>query len=72
MLSRDTFDPPLTVEQLNKRVINVIPDRDIVPRVDDPGDLYQNIECRAPKNSITGCHTSHRTLCEFAYQVISV
>ena len=68
MLSRRTFDPPLTKEQINKRVINVIPDRDIVPRIDDPGDLYQRIECRARKNDIFGCHASHRTLCEFAYQ----
>ena len=67
MLSRDTVEPPLTMEQLNKRVINVIPNRDIVPLIDDPGNLFQKIECRAPMNSIMGCHDLMRTFCELEF-----
>jgi len=68
MLSRQTFDPPITVEQLNSRVLNVIPDRDLIASIDDPGDLYQRIECRAPAYSLFGCHSMYRSLCEYAYQ----
>lgn len=67
MLSRKSFEPPLTVEQLDKRVINIIPDRDIVPRIDDPGNLFQKIECRAPMNSVIGCHDRLRTFCEYDF-----
>ena len=68
MLSRHTFDPPLTADQLNTRVINIIPDRDIVPRIDDPGSLVQRIFCRAPPYSLFGCHSGHRSLCELSFQ----
>jgi lipase ATG15 len=68
MMSRHNFQPPLTPEQLNTFVINVIPDRDIIARVDDPGRLYQKIECSAPGNSLLGCHSMWRTLCEIQYQ----
>lgn len=68
MISRKTFDPPLTVDQLDTRILNVIPDRDYIARIDDPGRLYQRIECRAPAYSLFGCHSMWRTLCEFAYQ----
>ena len=68
MLSRHTFDPPITVEQLNSRVLNVIPDRDLIASIVDPGDLYQRIECRAPAHSLFGCHSMYRSLCEYAYQ----
>ena len=63
----NTFEHPLTVEQLNKRVINVIPNRDIVPLIDDPGNLHQKIDCCAPMNSIIGCHDPMRTFCEFDF-----
>ena len=68
MISRNTFDPPVTVGQLNTRILNVIPDRDYIARIDDPGRLYQRIECRAPAYSLFGCHSMWRSLCEFAYQ----
>lgn len=68
MMSRQTFDPPITVQQLNSRVLNVIPDRDIIAAIDDPANLYQRIECRAPVNDLFGCHSMYRSLCEYAYQ----
>ena len=68
MLSRHNFDPPLTPEQINTRTFNVIPDRDIIARLDDHGKLYQRIQCRAEQNSLLGCHSMWRTLCEIQYQ----
>lgn len=68
MYSRRTFDPPITADQLNTRVFNVIPDFDVIAHVDVPGDLYQRIQCRGPKNTLFGCHHMMRSLCEIQYQ----
>jgi len=68
MLSRRTFIPEVSVNSINNYVLNVIPDRDLVPRIDDPGRLYQKIACRAKNNTLFGCHDSIRSLCELQYQ----
>ncbi|KAG7372716.1 hypothetical protein IV203_018859 [Nitzschia inconspicua] len=68
MYSRMTFDPPITEEQLNTRVFNVIPDRDVIAHIDEPGMLTQHTQCRGPKNSLFACHSMWRTLCEIQYQ----
>jgi len=67
-LSRLTFRPEISLDAVNEYLFNVIPDRDIIPRIDDPGPLYQRIECRAPYNDIWGCHSAQRSLCEILYQ----
>lgn len=66
MMTRHTVDPPISREDLNTKVFNVIPDRDIVSRVDDTGDLFQRIQCRAPYNYVITCHSLWRTICELA------
>eukprot|EP00586_Coscinodiscus_wailesii_P013946 CAMPEP_0172501448 /NCGR_PEP_ID=MMETSP1066-20121228/149922_1 /TAXON_ID=671091 /ORGANISM="Coscinodiscus wailesii, Strain CCMP2513" /LENGTH=348 /DNA_ID=CAMNT_0013276235 /DNA_START=455 /DNA_END=1501 /DNA_ORIENTATION=- len=68
MLSRETFSPPLTKEQLDTEVINVIPDRDPFPRIDDPGQVSQSIRCTAPANGMITCHYIVRSICELHYQ----
>lgn len=68
MISRRTFTPPLTVEALNTHVFNVIPDRDPIAAIDDPGRLFQKTECRAPMNSFFGCHSMWRSICEISFQ----
>mmetsp|Transcript_13159 Transcript_13159/g.21355 ORF Transcript_13159/g.21355 Transcript_13159/m.21355 type:complete len:955 (-) Transcript_13159:75-2939(-) len=67
MLSRRTFNPPITEDQLNKYTFNIIPERDLIPMIDDVAMLSQNINCRAPFNSIFGCHTALRSVCEILY-----
>eukprot|EP00814_Leptocylindrus_danicus_P000692 CAMPEP_0116028594 /NCGR_PEP_ID=MMETSP0321-20121206/15519_1 /TAXON_ID=163516 /ORGANISM="Leptocylindrus danicus var. danicus, Strain B650" /LENGTH=946 /DNA_ID=CAMNT_0003502573 /DNA_START=63 /DNA_END=2906 /DNA_ORIENTATION=- len=67
LISHKTF-PGVTVEALNTLTFNIIPDRDIVPRLDDVARLYQKIECTAPLNDVAGCHSSTRSLCELLYQ----
>lgn len=67
LIGRDTFDPPLSTEALNTMTFNVIPDRDIVPRFDDHGKLFQQINCLAGSNDLIGCHNSFRSLCEIIY-----
>ncbi len=68
MISRRTFTPPISEEALNTHVFNIIPDRDPIAAVDDPGRLFQRTECRAPKNSFFGCHSMWRSVCEISYQ----
>jgi len=64
MLSRNTFDPQLTKEQLDTLVFNIIPDKDPVPRIDDVAQLYQRIHCTASDANFVDCHTSTRSLCD--------
>eukprot|EP00529_Nitzschia_sp_RCC80_P003642 CAMPEP_0113454980 /NCGR_PEP_ID=MMETSP0014_2-20120614/8142_1 /TAXON_ID=2857 /ORGANISM="Nitzschia sp." /LENGTH=1076 /DNA_ID=CAMNT_0000346401 /DNA_START=75 /DNA_END=3305 /DNA_ORIENTATION=- /assembly_acc=CAM_ASM_000159 len=68
MFSRRTFEPPITKEQLDTRVFNTIPERDVIAAIDVPGQLFQEMQCRGPKNSIFGCHSMYRSLCEIQYQ----
>lgn len=68
MYSRRTFLPPITEEQLNTRVFNTIPERDIIAHIDKPGMNYQRMQCNAPKNSLFGCHSMFRSLCEIQFQ----
>jgi len=67
LISRNTFNPPLTIEALNNVVFNIIPDRDIVPRLDDVARLFQKIDCTAPNNDFAGCHDGRRSLCEIIF-----
>jgi len=67
MISRDTFSPPLSVDTLNSRTFNIIPDRDVVPRIDEPALLNQHIRCFAPVGDFIGCHDGRRSLCEILY-----
>lgn len=64
VLSRKTFEPELTLDQLNELTFNIVPDRDPVPRIDDLAELYQRIHCTAPQNNPVDCHTATRSLCE--------
>eukprot|EP00591_Stephanopyxis_turris_P001411 CAMPEP_0195508244 /NCGR_PEP_ID=MMETSP0794_2-20130614/1506_1 /TAXON_ID=515487 /ORGANISM="Stephanopyxis turris, Strain CCMP 815" /LENGTH=672 /DNA_ID=CAMNT_0040635155 /DNA_START=331 /DNA_END=2349 /DNA_ORIENTATION=- len=64
MISRLTFEPALTKEQLNTYTFNIVPKRDPVPMLDDLAALYQKINCLAPNNEIGGCHNPERSLCE--------
>ena len=56
LISRETFHPPISEHALNKYTLNIIPDRDIVPMIDDPTQNYQRINCGAPDNDPFNCH----------------
>jgi lipase ATG15 len=56
LISRETFDPPISEEDLDKYTLNIIPDRDLVPMIDDPAQNYQRINCSAPRNDPFNCH----------------
>jgi len=65
MLSRASFDPPITAEALNTRTFNIIPERDLVATIDQKAQNYQNIRCSS--KDVTACHDSTRSLCEILY-----
>ena len=67
MLSRLSFEPQLTVEQLNTKTFNVIPHRDLVPKFDDPAQNFQQIACRSESRNPLSCHSIARTICELIY-----
>ena len=67
MMSRRTFDPELSIEDLNKYTFNIVPDRDVVPLLDDLALNYQRIKCRASVYKSIDCHTATRSLCEILF-----
>ena len=46
---------------------NVVPDRDLVPMVDDLSQNYQRLRCRADMNNFVSCHSIYRTVCEILH-----
>jgi len=66
-ISRFTFDPQLTIDDLDQYTFNIVPDRDPVPRIDDLSRNYQRIRCKAAPNAPIDCHFGNRSLCEILY-----
>jgi len=64
ILIRKMFDPPLELDTINSMLFNIIPERDIVPKLDEPGLLNQKIACRAKSQNFLSCHSSERSICE--------
>jgi len=67
MLSRKSFDPPISREDLDSKTFNIIPSRDMVPLIDDPAQNYQLIRCETEMTDVVGCHDSTRSLCEIIF-----
>ena len=59
--------PDVNTRNLDKLTFNVIPDRDLVPRLDDVSRNSQKIRCLANEADVAGCHMVSRTLCELLY-----
>lgn len=68
VLSRDSFTPPVDLLSLDRLTFNVIPDRDVVPMLDDRAASYQRIDCRTAANDFASCHQSKLSLCELIYR----
>lgn len=64
VLSGKSFDPKVTPEELNQYTLNVVPDRDLVPRFDDLAKNYQRIRCTTEPHNLLGCHSAARAFCE--------
>ena len=53
--------------QLPINIKNIIPARDIVPKIDDVAQNFQHIRCEAEFTDVVGCHNSIRSLCEISF-----
>jgi len=63
-----SYDPPITWADINKYGFNIIPKHDIVPRVDDVADNWQQIGCTADNSfAFMNCHSAARSICELMY-----
>jgi lipase ATG15 len=67
LISGRSFNPPVTPEQMNKYTFNIIPNRDIVPMLDDVADQFQYIRCETEAYDFVACHFARRSLCEILY-----
>jgi len=67
VLNRHTLDPPVTLEDLNTKTLDVIPDRDIIANIGGLSRVFQRVECTAGMNSLLGCHSMWRSVCELSY-----
>lgn len=67
MLTRRSFEPKVTREQLDSKTFNIIPARDLVPMIDDVAQNYQSIRCQAGLIDFVDCHGAVRSLCEILY-----
>jgi len=65
---RHSIIPQVTQEQLDTRVFNFIPQRDIIARIGGRAMLYQEAQCSAPESSLFGCHSMWRSICELSYR----
>lgn len=66
-LGRKTFDPPINMQQLKERVINIKPDNDPVSSIGDLVPNYQLVRCRDWPAKVYNCHSFWRIFCEYLY-----
>jgi lipase ATG15 len=67
IISGRSFHPKVTAESLNRYTFNIVPERDIVPRLDIVADQFQNIRCTASHDKFYQCHSPRRAFCEIQY-----
>ena len=58
------YNLPVRVEEIS---FNIIPEKDLVPRIDDVAQNFQNIRCTLESPNILLCHAPMRSLCELLY-----
>ena len=67
-ISGKSYDPPIDWHDINKYAFNIIPKHDIVPKLDDVADNWQQIGCNAELSKAAGfCHFGMRSICELMY-----
>lgn len=67
-ISGKSYDPPIDWQDINKYGFNIIPKHDIVPKLDDVADNWQQIGCNADLSKSAGfCHFIVRSVCELMH-----
>ena len=52
---------------MDRYTFNIIPQRDIVPKIDIAAQQTQKIRCEAAPDGFMDCHSNTRALCEILY-----
>lgn len=66
-LGRKTFNPPISMQQLKEKVINIKPDNDFVSSIGDVVPNSQLVRCRDWPAKVHNCHSFWRIFCEYMY-----
>lgn len=66
-LARKTWDPPISLNNLKERVINIKPENDFVSSIGDVVPNYQLVRCRDWPAREHNCHSFWRIFCEYMY-----
>jgi len=73
VLGRDTVSPRITLEELEKFTLNIVPERDLFPMIGDTSMHVEPLRCRADlSSSLVSCHDAGRSVCEMLYSCGSV
>lgn len=64
MLMGKSLQPKVLPDQLDEYTFNIVPDKDLVPQIDDLARNYQKIRCLANQYTFISCHDFVRSLCE--------
>ena len=66
-LARKTWNPPISLNNLKERVINIKPENDFVSSIGDVVPNYQLVRCRDWPAREHNCHSFWRIFCEYMY-----
>ena len=66
VLARDVVNPKLELDDLKKYTFNIVPERDIFPKIGDQLAI-EKIKCRNDAKDFFSCHDKARSLCEMLY-----
>lgn len=66
--ARHSLNPPVSLEDINERVFNWIPDRDYIARLGGRPRQHQEAQCNATTSDLFGCHSMWRSVCEINYR----
>lgn len=67
VIGRDTVTPRISLEELEKYTFNIVPERDLFPRIGGAPEKMAKIDCIAESSDSFSCHAASRSLCEIMY-----
>ncbi|KAL9190402.1 hypothetical protein ACHAXT_007613 [Thalassiosira profunda] len=66
-LARKAWTPPISMQDLKERVINIKPEPDLVSSIGDVVPNHQLVQCRDWPAEVYNCHSFWRIFCEYLY-----
>jgi len=66
-LGRKSFHPPISMQNLKEKVMNIKPDNDLISSIGDLVPNNQLVRCRTWPAKVYNCHSFWRIFCEYMY-----